>query len=97
MSVYIRTVVWRSAVVLRIVAPRKGLSDFFEQRHDIVAGLGGRLEEHDIVVLLRALLTLFCRHFALIIQIGLVADERNDDLVAALGTHVFDPLGRRLE
>ena len=97
MSVYIRTVVWRSAVVLRIVAPRKGLSDFFEQRPDIVAGLGGRLEEHDIVVLLRALLALFRRHFALIIQIGLVADERNDDLVAALGTHVFDPLGRRLE
>ena len=97
MSVYIRTVVWRSAVVLRIVAPRKGLSDFFEQRHDIVTGLGGRLEEHDIVVLLRALLAFFGRHFALIIQIGLVADERNDNFVAALSTHVFNPLGRRLE
>lgn len=94
---YIHTVVWCSAVVLCIVAARKGLCDFFKERHDIVSGLGGCFEEHDVVVLLCALLAFFCRHFALVIQVSLVAHERNDDFVAALSTHVFDPPRCRLE
>lgn len=36
-------------------------------------------------------------HVPLVAQIGLVANQRNNHLVATLGTHILDPFGGGLE
>ena len=58
--------------------------------------LCARLDKHQ-VVLLCFFLALLGGHFALIVQIGLVADEYYDNVVAALAAHVVDPFTGVLE
>lgn len=62
-----------------------------EKSLDVVAELGTRLDEHE-VVLLGFVLALLRRDLALVVQIRLVAHEHDDDVVAALRSHVVDPL-----
>ena len=55
-----------------------------------MAELRARLDEHQ-VVLLGLLLALLRRDLALVVQVRLVADEDDDDVVAALAAYVVDP------
>lgn len=67
-----------------------------EEVLDVVAELGARLDKHE-VVLLGLVLALLRRHLALVVEIRLVADQHDDDVVAALGAHVVYPFPRVLE
>ena len=60
----IRTVMGCSSICLGIVSSRKSLCNLFKERHDIVPCLGGRLQEHDVIVLFSSLFTFLGRHFA---------------------------------
>lgn len=70
--------------------PRQGLRYPLEQILDIVAQLRTRLHEHE-VALLGLLLALLSGDFALVVEIGLVAHEDDDDVVAAFSANVVDP------
>lgn len=70
--------------------PRQRLRYPLEQILDIVSQLRTRLDEHE-VALLGLLLALLSRDFALVVEIGLVADEDDDYVVAAFGANVVDP------
>ena len=61
-----------------------------------MAELGARLDEHE-VVLARLLLALCRRHFAPVVEVGLVADEDDDDVVASLAADIVHPLARVLK
>jgi len=75
---------------------RQSLGYPLEKVLDVVADLGARLDKHE-VVLAGLLLALLRRHLALLVQVRLVADQNDDDVVAALGAHVVDPFSRVLE
>ena len=85
----------RSVVSLAFHA-RQRLGYPLEQRLDVVANLGRRLNEHE-VVLLGLLFTLLSGDLALVVQIRLVANEDDDDIGTPLSTDVVDPLPRLLE
>lgn len=55
-----------------------------------------RLDEHQ-PVLLRLLLALLRRDLPLVVEIRLVTDQRDDDVVPSLITHVVYPFARVLE
>lgn len=55
-----------------------------------MSDLRRRLDEHEIV-LLGLLLTLSGRDLALVVEIGLVANEDDDDIVTTLRADVIDP------
>lgn len=76
---------------IRPLHTRQCLRYPLEQVLDVVAQLGARLDEHQIV-LLGLILALLCRNLALLVQIRLVAHEDDDDVVAALGPHIINPL-----
>lgn len=71
--------------------PRKGLGYPLEQVLDVVAELCTRLHKHE-VVLLGFVLALLCRDLAFVIQIGLVAHQYDDDVVASLRPDIINPL-----
>lgn len=56
-----------------------------------MAELGACFHEHQIV-LLGFFLALLGRDLALVIEIGLVAHQHDDNIVASLGPDVIDPL-----
>jgi len=62
-----------------------------EQRLHIVSQFCARLHEHQ-VILLGFLLALLRRDFTLVVQIGLVAHQDNDDVVASLRSYIVYPL-----
>eukprot|EP00632_Arachnochrysis_sp_CCMP2950_P002849 CAMPEP_0185710538 /NCGR_PEP_ID=MMETSP1164-20130828/30938_1 /TAXON_ID=1104430 /ORGANISM="Chrysoreinhardia sp, Strain CCMP2950" /LENGTH=452 /DNA_ID=CAMNT_0028378055 /DNA_START=46 /DNA_END=1403 /DNA_ORIENTATION=+ len=64
-----------------------------EELLDVEARLGGGLDEHDVLVVGLGL-ALLARDLAPVREVRLVADEHDDDVVAALGADVVDPLGR---
>lgn len=70
---------------------RQGLSYPLEKALDVVAELGARFHEHQ-VVLLGLILALLGRDLALVVQVGLVAHQHNDNIVASLGPDIIDPL-----
>jgi hypothetical protein len=61
-----------------------------------MAQLSARLNEHEVVPL-GLFLALLRGDLALVVQVRLVAHEHNDDVVAALGSDIVDPLPRILE
>lgn len=63
---------------------------------DIVSSLGAGLNEHDVEFLGLALAFLNA-DLALVRQIGLVANEHDNDILAALCPHIVNPLGSLLE
>lgn len=75
---------------------RQCLRDPLEQELHIMADLGARLDEHEIVLTCLLLPLLFC-DFSLVRQIRLVADEDNDDVVAAFATNIIYPFSRLVE
>ena len=58
---------------------------------DVVAGLGRRLDEHDVELLGLALAVLG-GDLSLVAQVRLVPHQHYDDVRAALRPHVVDPL-----
>lgn len=76
--------------------PRQRLRDPPKQRLDIRADLGTRLDEQGAAPF-RFVLAHLRRHLALIAQIRFVAYEHDDDVVAALATHVVNPFARVLK
>ena len=64
---------------------------FPEQLLDVVAGLGRRLDEHDVELLGLALAVLG-GDLPLVAQVGLVPHQHYDHVRAALRPHVVDPL-----
>ena len=69
---------------------RQGLRYPLEQVLHIVAQLRTRLHKHE-VALLGLLLALLSGDFALVVEIGLVAHEDDDDVVATFSADVVDP------
>lgn len=67
-----------------------------KERLHVVAQLGAGLDEHQ-VVLLGLLLALLRRDLPLVVEIGLVANEYDNDIVSSLGPDVVDPFPRVLE
>lgn len=61
-----------------------------------MSDLGAGLDEHQVVGL-GLLLALLCRDLALVIQIGLVTDQHDDDVVPSLASDVVYPLACVLE
>lgn len=61
-----------------------------------MSNLRARLDEHQ-VVLLCLLLALLRRHLPLIIQIGLVSNQDNDDIVPSLAPDIVYPFTCVLE
>jgi len=61
-----------------------------------MANLRARLDKHQ-AMLLRLLFTLRGGNFALIVEIGLVADKDDDNIITTLAADVVDPLKGLLE
>lgn len=74
----------------------QGLCYSLEKGLNVVADLCAGLDEHE-VVLLGLLFALGGGDFALVVQVGLVAHEDNDDVGAALAAHIVDPFACLLE
>lgn len=68
------------------------LCNLAEKRLYVVAGLCTGLDKHD-VELLGLLLSFFCSHLALLVKIGLVANQDNNHICATFRTDIVDPLG----
>ena len=62
----------------------------------VVASLCASLNKHDVQILCLSL-SLLHRDLPLVLQVRLVPNQHNDDIIASLGTHVFDPLIHLLE
>lgn len=58
--------------------------------------LGASFDKHQ-VILLCFLLALLCGNFSLVVQIGLVAYQYDDNIVSSLGSNVIDPFSCVLE
>lgn len=55
-----------------------------------MACLCARLNEHDLE-LLRLLFALFCGHLSFVTEIGLVADQDDNNVIATFAADVVDP------
>lgn len=89
-----RTLVGR--LVLFTFHTRQCLCYSLEQGLDVVPDLCARLDEHE-VVLLGLFLSLLSGDFALVVQVGLVAYEDDNDIGATLTADIVDPLAGLLE
>lgn len=90
------TLVTSCRSTVRSLHSRQGLGDPPEQVLNVMSDLRARLDEHQIV-LLRLLFALLRRHLALIVQIGLVSHQDNDDIVPSLAPDVVYPFTCVLE
>ncbi|KAA8571091.1 hypothetical protein EYC84_000445 [Monilinia fructicola] len=80
---------------LRQASKRTSLLPLFLSLH-IVTEFCTRFNEHQ-VVLLCFLFTLTGSNFSLIVQIGLVANQHNNDIVASFSPDIVDPFSCVLE
>jgi hypothetical protein len=90
-----------SELITVIVRPwrvhsRESLCDLLEQCLHIVPCLGASFDKHNIK-LLGLFFSLFCRNLTLIRQIGLVADQDNNNILAPFCSNVVNPLASVLE
>lgn len=84
------------SVVALVLHAGQGLSYPLEQRLDVVADLGACLDE-DEIVFLGLLLSLLGGDFPLVVEIGLVADEDDNDIRATLAADIVYPFPGLLE
>ncbi len=76
--------------------PRQCLRDPPKQILDIMPHFCARLDEHQIMCL-GLVLTLLGRDFSLVVKIGLVTHQHDNDVVTALASDVVDPFSSILE
>lgn len=68
----------------------QSLSYPLEQVLHVVSQLRARLHKHQ-VVLLGLILSLLCGNLSLVVQVGLVADQDNNNIVTSLRSDVVNP------